>query len=120
VERNDLHRPKDIPGQPLTFGDSLLPNSSNSSLNDFVRSSFRAFVAFFLLPIAAVVQRLCELVFAEFRLVKITSHVFAENAASARVLFRHSTTYRKIVRALFSLSRHPATFNSPFWTCTFS
>ena len=34
----------------------------------------------------AVVRRLCEIAFAEFGLVKITAHVFAENAASAKVL----------------------------------
>lgn len=34
----------------------------------------------------AVVRRLCAFAFAEFGLVKITAHVFAENAASAKVL----------------------------------
>ena len=34
----------------------------------------------------AVVRTLCELAFAEFGLVKIVAHVFAENPASARVL----------------------------------
>src|SRR5262249_24628164 len=34
----------------------------------------------------AVVQRVCAFAFAEFRLVKITAHVFAGNTASARVL----------------------------------
>jgi RimJ/RimL family protein N-acetyltransferase len=34
----------------------------------------------------AVVHRLCQFAFAEFALVKITAHVFACNAASARVL----------------------------------
>ena len=34
----------------------------------------------------AVVRRLCKFGFAEFGLVKITAHVFADNAASAKVL----------------------------------
>lgn len=34
----------------------------------------------------AVVRRICEAAFDEFGLVKITAHVFKENAASARVL----------------------------------
>ena len=34
----------------------------------------------------AVVRRLCAYAFAEFGLVKIVAHVFAENAASAKVL----------------------------------
>jgi [ribosomal protein S5]-alanine N-acetyltransferase len=34
----------------------------------------------------AVVRKACEVAFAEFGLVKIVAHVFAENAASARVL----------------------------------
>jgi RimJ/RimL family protein N-acetyltransferase len=34
----------------------------------------------------AVVGRLCQFAFAEFGLVKITAHVFADNSASARVL----------------------------------
>jgi RimJ/RimL family protein N-acetyltransferase len=34
----------------------------------------------------AVVRRLCEFAFTEFDLVKITAHVFADNAASAKVL----------------------------------
>jgi ribosomal-protein-alanine N-acetyltransferase len=35
---------------------------------------------------SAVVRRLCEFAFAEFGLVKITAHVFADNVASAKVL----------------------------------
>jgi [ribosomal protein S5]-alanine N-acetyltransferase len=34
----------------------------------------------------AIVRRLCEFAFAELSLVKIEAHVFAGNAASARVL----------------------------------
>jgi RimJ/RimL family protein N-acetyltransferase len=33
-----------------------------------------------------VVRRLCQFAFAEFGLVKITAHVFADNPASAKVL----------------------------------
>jgi len=36
----------------------------------------------------AVVQKACDLAFAEFGLVKIVAHVFADNAASARVLVK--------------------------------
>lgn len=47
----------------------------------------------------AVVQRLCEFAFTEFGLVKITAHVFADNAASAKVLdkcgFQHEGYLRK-------------------------
>lgn len=34
----------------------------------------------------AVVRRACEFAFAEFGLVKIVAHVFADNTASAKVL----------------------------------
>ena len=47
----------------------------------------------------AVVRRACEFAFAEFGLVKIVAHVFAENAASAKVLekcgFRQEGYLRK-------------------------
>jgi len=46
----------------------------------------------------AVVRRLCEFGFAEFGLVKIEAHVFADNAASAKVLEKCGFTQEGYLR----------------------
>ncbi len=71
--------------------DSLIGGSGFDSLQ--IGKSHRAEIGYWLAKpywgggiMTSVVRRLCDLAFAEFGLVKITAHVFADNPASARVL----------------------------------
>lgn len=83
-------------GQPVHFairtGDDAL--IGGCGLNDFeTGKSHRAEVGYWLAKpfwgqsiMTAVVQCLCQHAFDDFRLAKITAHVFTHNPASARVL----------------------------------